>query len=206
MKVTDVKTAQLLCDYKVTHHLAPFLATECTAAEAAVSLRVSKQRMIYWINKLLKHGFLKFVRYDINEGHRAAVYRSVEDEYIVPFSLLGHDVVLDHIRSSHAIRFEQLDRSIARNLSRRASTVQLRVWRDAQGPFTALENPNNTEDYLGIVDETYPLWIDENDLSELHKDIRALLAKYYARSDRKKSKTALLYVGMAENPIWSTEL
>jgi hypothetical protein len=206
MLVTNPTIARALCDFKVVHHLAPFLAKETTLSEAAALVRISKQRMSYWVNKLIKIGLIKFVRFEKQSRHQVAVYRSVEDEYIVPFSALSDSTFLDFVRSTHATRFEQLERSIARNMSRRAKSLQLRLWRDTRGPFHTIENPNDPEDTYGVADETYPLWLNREEIASLHKDIRALLAKYYALSDQSKSSTALLYIGLAENPLWSTEL
>ncbi len=206
MQVTDPTLVHALCDFKVVHHLSPFLAAESTLTQAAASLGITPQRMSYWINKLIKLGLIRFVRFDKQSRHQVAVYRSVEDEYVVAFAALGNAQLLDFVRSTHATRFEQLERSIARNLSRRAASLRLRLWRDERGPFHAIENPALPDDTMGVADETYPLWLNADEIGALHRDIRALLAKYYALSDRTKSATALLYIGLAENPLWSTEL
>jgi hypothetical protein len=206
MQTTDPVIVQALCDFKVVHHLSPFLAKEATLSEASTLLGITSQRMSYWIGKLIKLGLIKFVRFEKQSRHQVAVYRSMEDEYVVPFSLLGDGALLDFVRSTHATRFEQLERSMARNLSRRSASLQLRMWRDERGPFYAIENPRDATDTFGVADEIYPLWLDRDEIDALHREIRAMLAKYYALSDRKKSSTALLYIGLAENPLWSTEL
>jgi hypothetical protein len=205
-KVKPPSTATLLCDHRLRHHLAPFLACENTLAGAAQMLRVSPQRMSYWIHKLLKAKLLKFVRYDQRSHHRSAVYRSVEDAYTVPLAQLD-DADLQHLlASTQDLRFKQLQKSMLRNLMRAKDRLQLRLWHDGSGPFETVENPRDPDDHFGMASETYPLFLQPEELRQLHRDLRALLANYYALSDRSKPAPVVLYIGLTENPIWSTEL
>jgi hypothetical protein len=206
MKATPTSAAKLLCDHRSRHYLAPFLGRENTLAGAAEMLRVSPQRMSYWIGKLLKAKLLKFVRYDKQSRHQSAVYRSVEDAYTVPLAHLDEDDLQRLLTSTQNLRFKQLQMSMLRNLRRHKSRLQLRLWHDGSGPFETVENPNNPRDCFGIANETYPLFLASDEVTQLHHDLRALLTKYYALSDRSKSDPIVLYIGLAEDPIWSTQI
>jgi hypothetical protein len=198
--------ARALCDYRARHYLSPFLARENTLAGACEVLRVTPQRMSYWIAKLLKLRLLKFVRYDKQSRHRRAIYRSIDNAYTVPFSALDDADLARLLTSTQSVRFKQLQLSMLRNLRKHKARLQLRMWHDGSGPFDAIENPNASEDYFGIANETYPLFLDAHEVKQLHSDLRILLAKYYALSQRTKPAPVMLYIGLAEDPIWSTQV
>jgi DNA-binding transcriptional ArsR family regulator len=198
--------SRALCDYRARHYLAPFLARENTLTGACEALRVTPQRMSYWIAKLLKLGLLEFVRYEKQSRHRRAMYRSVEDAYTVPLSALDDADLARLMTSTQSVRFKQLQLSMLRNLRRHRRRLQLRLWHDGSGPFEAIENPHAPDDYFGTANETYPLFLEANEVKQLHSDLRILLAKYYALSQRTKPAPVMLYIGLAEDPIWGTQV
>jgi DNA-binding MarR family transcriptional regulator len=206
MLITDAKTADFLCDTESLRHLSPFLARECTLREAAQSLGISSQRMSYWVNKLVKLNLISFVRFEVTGRHRAAVYRSKHDEYSVPLSAVNEAVAMEILRSIQGPRFLQLQRSIARNFSARSRQAHLRIWRSEHGPFSRVENPNDATDFFGLTSEFRPLHLDASEVLELHRELRDLANRWFAKSSVEKKCSALLYCGVAEAPIPLSDL
>jgi hypothetical protein len=206
MQITDPVTAEFLCDTESLRHLAPFLARECTLREAAAMLRISQQRMSYWITKLVKLKLIAFVRFEKSGRHQASVYRSSHDEYSVPLSAVNESVALSMLHSIQGQRFSQLQRTMARNFTKRSRNARLRIWRSEKGPFTRVENPNDANDFFGLTSEFRPLNLDAAEVIELHRELRDLANRWFARSSPEKKCAALLYCGVAEAPIPLAEL
>jgi hypothetical protein len=192
-----------LTDYRVFLHLSPFLAQECTLSEAAKTLGISTQRMSYWVNKLMKFDLIRFVRFQKSARHQAAVYRSKQDSYVIPLSAVNESHARMFQRALQDQNFECLQQSIARNFSQHAKTAQLRLWRDSGGARFLVENPNNPDDFFGFTSHFTSLWLEQSEINALHAELRALHTRYRALSDRSKSKTALLYCGLVDNPVLS---
>ena len=89
--VKDPKAAAFLIDPVSSEHLAPFMMGEKSLAQAATELSISKSRMSYWVNKLLKFDFIRIVRVEKQGRHYASIYRSSADVFIVPLDLMTTD-------------------------------------------------------------------------------------------------------------------
>jgi hypothetical protein len=201
MLITDPLTVERLCEVKLLHHLAPFVARECTLPKAASELGITPQRMSYWINKFVRYKLIEFVRFEKQGRHQTAVYRSVHDEFVFDLAAVNEAHAMSLLQSIQGPRFEQLQRSIARNFTLRAEHAQFRIWRAESGVRSLLFNPNDANDTFGITSNFVQLWLDANDIEALHQELRDLCDRYLAKSDKRKSKTALLYCALADNQI-----
>jgi hypothetical protein len=206
MQITDASTAAFLCNTESLRHLAPFLARENTLRDAATSLGISQQRMSYWINKLIRLKLITFVSFEKRGRHRASVYRSTYDEFSVPLSAVNETVALDLLHAIQGQRFVQLQRSIARNFSKRSRNAQLRICRSESGPFYRVENPNDPNDLFGLTSEFRPLQLDADEIAELHREVRELAKRWMDRSSAEKQSAVLLYCGVAETPVSLNDL
>jgi hypothetical protein len=206
MPTAQSKLVDQMTDYRVFLHLSPFLAKESTLSQAAQALSISTQRMSYWVNKLIKYDLIQFVRFEKSVRHQAAVYRSKQDSYVIPLSAVNEEHARTFQRALQGENFERLQNSIARNFAKHAKNAQLRLWRDATGARFLVENPDNPSDFFGFTSYFVSLCLDASEINALHTELRALANRYRTISDSKKSKTAMLYCGLAENPILNAEL
>lgn len=67
-----------------TRFLQPFWGRECSLAEAARALEVSKSRMSYWMSKLLELDLIVKLRMEKRGEHQVPIYRSVADVFTFP--------------------------------------------------------------------------------------------------------------------------
>jgi hypothetical protein len=206
MRVTDPKLAEFFCDAMARRHLAPFLARDCTMREAAKEVKVTPQRMSYWINKMIALKVIKFVRFEKQGKQSAAVYRSTEDEFLIPLSVVNYSMAIDLQKAIQGAPFERLQRTIAKNFTERAKNSYMRVWRRDVGPFMRVENPDAPDDFFGYTSEFRPLFLDKDEIDALHRELRELAERWFAKSNTNKKHSATLYCGLAENPIPLSEL
>jgi spore coat protein U-like protein len=206
MQVTKPTVVHRLADYRVFLHLSPFLAKESTLAQAAQALGITTQRMSYWVNKLIKFDLIQFVRFEKSARHQAAVYRSKQDTYVIPLSAVNKAHAQIFQRALQGESFDRLQYSIARNFARHAKNAQLRLWRDTVGPRFLVENPDDPNDFFGFTSHFTLLTLDPPEIEALHIELRALSDRYRMLSNPKKSDAAILYCGLAENPILSSEI
>jgi hypothetical protein len=201
MLITDPFTIERLCEVKLLHHLAPFIARECTLPKAASELGLTAQRMSYWINKFVRYKLIAFIRFEKQGRRQAAVYRSVQDEFTFDLAAVNEAHAMNLLLAIQGPRFEQLQRSIARNFTLRAEHAQYRIWRTENGVRSLLFNPNDPDDTFGLTSNFFHLWLDADEIEALHQELRELGDRYLAKSDKRKAKTALLYCGLADNQI-----
>jgi hypothetical protein len=206
MRVTDPKMAEFFFDAMARRHVAPFLARECTLREAAKEAKVTPQRMSYWINKMIALKVIKFVRFEKQGKHSAAVYRSTQDEFLIPLSVINYSMAIELQKAIQGARFEQLQRTIAKNFTERAKNAYMRLWRRDVGPFMRVENPVAADDYFGYTSEFRQLFLDKDELGALHRELRELAERWYKKSDQTKKHSATLYCGLVENPVPLSEL
>jgi hypothetical protein len=202
MRVTDPVLAEHLCNFQVRRHLGHFVGRENTAAGVAAILGVSTQRMIYWINKLLKCGLLKFVRFEKRGNRRIAVYSSSEPEYVVPLAIISNKGINDFVHSSSVAVIEQLNQSFAKSFINNAPMIQLRIGYKAVGPFLSVEDTRDPlRDGTGGTCRSHQLSLNDDEVAQLQVDIKTLFDRYYALSDKSKKRATLIYIGFAEDRV-----
>jgi DNA-binding transcriptional ArsR family regulator len=82
--IDKTDTAAFICDGEKTKYLVPFIGTDCTLAEAATKLNLSKSHMSYWLNQLLNLGLICEQRTEKRGRYQVPIYRAVADVFIVP--------------------------------------------------------------------------------------------------------------------------
>jgi DNA-binding transcriptional regulator GbsR (MarR family) len=89
--ITDPKAAAFLIDPVSSEHLSPFMTGEKNLSQAAEELGISKSRMSYWVNKLLKFKFIKLARVEKQGKHHVSIYKASADVFMVPLDLMTTD-------------------------------------------------------------------------------------------------------------------
>ena len=98
--ITDPKAAAFLIDPVNSEHLSPFMMGEKSLAQAAEALGISKSRMSYWVNKLLKLNFIKLARVEKQGKHNVSIYKASADVFMVPLDLMTTDPNKDVFESA----------------------------------------------------------------------------------------------------------
>jgi DNA-binding transcriptional regulator GbsR (MarR family) len=93
-----------------------FVDREVTLATAAKFYGISKQRMSYWINKMIALKVIKFARFEKQGKHSAAAYRSTHDEFQVPLNIINNSMAIELEKGLQGLRLKQLRCTIAKNL------------------------------------------------------------------------------------------
>ncbi|MGL4230455.1 MAG: hypothetical protein ACRCWJ_03735, partial [Casimicrobium sp.] len=185
MLVSDPLTIERLCEVKLLHHLAPFVARECTLPQAASELEITSRRMSYWVNKFVNYKLIQFVRFEKHGRHQAAVYRSVHDEFVFNLAAINEEHAMGLLQAIQGPRFEQLQRSIARNFTRRGKHAQFRIWRAESGVRSLLFNTKDANDTFGLTSNFYQLSLSADDIEALHRELRELCFRYLEKSDKR---------------------
>lgn len=92
--------AKLLSDPVAVTYLAPFLARERSASEAAEELGVEIDTLLYRIRTFLTADLLEIVREVPRAGRPIKIYRTVADGFFVPFELTDFAEVEEQAREA----------------------------------------------------------------------------------------------------------
>jgi DNA-binding transcriptional ArsR family regulator len=82
--IDSSEAAGFVCNSEKNKYLRLFMGADCTLAEAATKLKLSKSHMSYWLNQLLKLGLICEERTEKRGRYQVPVYRAVADVFIVP--------------------------------------------------------------------------------------------------------------------------
>ena len=77
--IHDASTAQFFADFARIGRLEPFMLRECSLAEAAAQLGISKSLMGYWVKIMLERGLIA-VEKMLEPGRAGLVKAEVNDE------------------------------------------------------------------------------------------------------------------------------
>jgi hypothetical protein len=111
--VTDAEQARLLTAPRSKEFFKPFLARECSVAQAAQALGCDLNTMLYRVKTLLKAGLVEVVREDERKGRAVKVYRSVHDAYFIPFALTPYATLEERLKVQGEPIFSALLRAYA---------------------------------------------------------------------------------------------
>jgi Integrase core domain len=202
MMIDEPKVADFLRRPEALVCLGPFVARERTVRAAADELAIPVERLNYWVRKFAKHKLIEFVRYEKTQRHRAAVYRSVDDEFTIPHNVNDFHDALRIIKSMHQTSFELLQRSYARGMESVLRGGHIRFYRDANGRTRFITSEPVSARQVGFESIFQRLHLNADEIEALSKELDAVAAKWLAVSDREsKPKSALLYLGLAANPV-----
>jgi hypothetical protein len=183
--VTNPLARRFISERTSCRMLLHFVEKETTLAQAADFYKISKQRMSYWINKMLDLRLIKVVRTErAANGSQQAVYTSIAPKLRVRRT----DITAAEWRETAALYTkgvwdDALDSAIY--ASRNSGIDALRIFRDkkTQTIFTYFgrnENMTGESDYCL---NTGWARLNEADYRAFQKDIRELVERYTAKKD-----------------------
>jgi hypothetical protein len=86
--VNDSSTAQFFADFARIGRLEPFMLRECSLAQAAAQLQISKSLMGYWVKIMLERKLIGVVRVEQRGRHRVPIYAATAHSFVVPMELI----------------------------------------------------------------------------------------------------------------------
>jgi hypothetical protein len=86
--IHDSKTAQFFADFTRIGRLEPFMLGECSLAEAAAQLHISKSLMGYWVKIMLELDLIRVVCTEKRGRHHVPIYATTSSTFDVPMDLI----------------------------------------------------------------------------------------------------------------------
>ncbi|UQN09395.1 hypothetical protein [Deinococcus sp. QL22] len=198
-RLDDPEVAGVLADAQSRQYFEPFIWRERRVIDVAAELGVTKNAMLYQVNKLLSLGLLEVTRSEARAGRAIRYYRSSSQGYFVPFTATSAE-------SIHALYESSLDhtrRSVLSLLTRAWSTLAedprwfgLYTYGDEQGLKShallpvrpaSLASPDQgmlqcllQGDVPAIWDNTAPVSLSREHAKQLQRELHDLHVKYQA--------------------------
>jgi hypothetical protein len=104
--ILESKTTRFFADFNRICRLEPFMLAECSLAEAAMQLHISKSLMGYWIKIMLELDLIRVVRTEKRGRHHVPVYATTSSTFDVPMDLIP-EVSNETWLERNATEFEQ---------------------------------------------------------------------------------------------------
>ena len=159
-------------------HLSPFMDQECSLAEAAQVLEISKSRMSYWVNKLLEMGLIEVLRIEKRGKHRVPIYRSVAEVFRVPLTLIP----LTSGESLLEVQRLKFDQQLEESLIQvgRMNPQNWHIRFSLEGTFWRLDLLPNDRDKesLELVNEWGRLRLSKAQAKTFRQELMALVKRY----------------------------
>ena len=134
-RVSNIAAAEFLVTAQSFRFLEPFLAKSNTVSNAAGLLKVDISSLLYRVKQMRALGLLEVTRIETRAGRAVRHYRSVRDEFFVPFALTSADT-LRSLSAQFTAEFQQMfDAAFGATLERRgaAHDLGIRIWRNPDG-------------------------------------------------------------------------
>jgi DNA-binding MarR family transcriptional regulator len=180
-------------------HLNPFVAGEKSLSQAAEELGISKNRMNYWVKKLLELNLIAVVRVEKRGRHRVTVYRSTADVFIVPVELLPTNSDEDIFQL--ATFEEKVKRSLADFKNAYMKDWQLRYQLFNGMALLKIEPPENRSEDLKVVNSWGQLNLSEQQAEAFRRDLEQVLERYAKQAQNNGGKSFLYRMVVVEEEL-----
>ena len=105
--VRDHLGVDLLLKVNALRHLTPFLQNEHTLGSAARAVGVPASSLAYWVQRFLKAGLIEVTRVEPRAGKPIPHYRSVSNEFQVPFNAMPPGMRDEFLMRGRKFAFDQ---------------------------------------------------------------------------------------------------
>ncbi|MFB9994788.1 hypothetical protein ACFFLM_22800 [Deinococcus oregonensis] len=196
-RLDDPQAASVLADARSRRYLEPFIWRERRITEVARELGVTKNAMLYQVNKLLRLGLLEVTRTEARAGRAIRSYRSSSPRYFVPFTATTAESIAALYQSS----LDNAHRSVLTLLTQAWSALAedprwfgLYTSGDEQGLHSHVllpvrptgEEPASTgllqwlleDDVPALWDNTAPVQLSRENAKRLQRELHDLHLKY----------------------------
>jgi len=112
-EVTTEQQASWLSTPSKRRFLLPFLGRDCTIKAASAETGCTLEVMYYRVQQLQRAGLVRMVRQEARRGRAVKHYRTVADQFFVPYTRMALDSLEDEVRAQWQVPLRQLSRGIA---------------------------------------------------------------------------------------------
>ena len=202
LTVVTAEAAELLTDPLKQRYLEPFLARDCTVAQAARELGVTANSLLYRVKLLQAAGLLRVVREVPRAGRTLKVYRSVADAFYVPFALTKAETLEALFLKLDTPLQTLFYQNVAYVMAQTETEIGLTVWRAGEadvrtrisGGLGALFDPLRPDVPSVLPFWSPEVWLEPGDAKALLRELIDLIGRYHHRGGRQRY---LLHLGLA---------
>ncbi len=188
--IDNAEAAQFFTHALNVDYLTPFVIGEKSLAQAAQELNISKNRMNYWVKKLLELHLIEVVRVEKRGRHRVAIYQATADRFTVSVRLLPTDSDEDIFQL--AAFEEKIKKSLADFKNAHMQDWQLHYELVNGAAQLTIRPPGESITDLKVVNSWGHLDLTEAQVEGFRGDINRVL-KRYARASQKNQGKSFLY-------------
>lgn len=199
--ITDPATARYFSDFHALPYLRPFLARECTVADAATQLQVTRQRMNYWVNKMLRAKLIGPVRTQTHAGRPVLVYRTTHDSFVLHFSQLPHATIeglMDFLVGQWW--WERFKRAFTRAWEPGLKQGRLRTYREG-GVGTIEPLPQTPKVDEAIDNHWRVMMLKSEQVAQFRQELVGLIDRYSELIDPNAAETIIVHVGVVQEAL-----
>jgi DNA-binding MarR family transcriptional regulator len=170
-------------------YLTPFVLAEKSLADAAQELNISKNRMNYWVKKLLELQLIETVRVEKRGRTHVSIYRATAERFVIPIRLLPTDSDEDIFQL--AAFEERVKRSLADFKNTYMQDWQLHYELVNDKAALMIKPPEHTKEDLNVVNSWGQLTLTEGQAEAFRRDIYHVLERYLKASQKNQGKSFL---------------
>jgi DNA-binding transcriptional ArsR family regulator len=191
--INHAEAALFLLDGHKNRFVVPFLGLECSLAEAARAMGVSKSRMSYWVGRMLELGLIRVVRVEKRSRYNVPIYRSVADVFVFPIDLIPVESDEALLALQFGDFFPRAIRSLAMAGRKNADGWHVRVEREQGKVWVRILPEAGSLETAKLISEFGRLHLSEAQAAEMRREMRAVLNRFIGLSNSHSGKSHLYY-------------
>ncbi len=196
-KIIDTLTVAKFFTHAINvDHLTPFVAGEKSLAEAAQELNISKNRMSYWVNKLLELDLIYTVRIEKRGKHHVSIYQATAERFVIPIALLPSDSDEDIFQL--AIFDEKVKRSLADFKHTHMKDWLLHFELVSGEAQLKIEPPQGHKEKLKVVNSWGQINLSDKQAEAFQDELNHILEHYLKVSKKNQGKRFLYKMILVE--------
>jgi hypothetical protein len=189
-RIDSPQSAQFFTHAINVDYLTPFVRGEKSLAEAAQELSISKNRMNYWVKKLLELHLIQVVRFEKRARHRVSIYQATADRFVVPVGLLPTDSDEDIFQL--AAFEERVKHSLADFKNTYMQDWQLHYELVNGRAILTIKPPGGSKEDLKVLNSWGQLTLTEAQAKTFRREINRIIERY-AKASQKNQGESFLY-------------
>jgi hypothetical protein len=199
-RINTLEAAQFFTHAINVDYLTPFVLGEKSLAQAADELNISKNRMNYWVKKLLELCLIEVVGVEKQNRHNVSIYRATADRFVIPVHLLPTDSDEDIFQL--AAFEEKVKHSLADFKNAHMQDWELLYELVNDMALLTIKPPEDRKEDLKVVNSWGQLTLTEAQAEAFRRDINRVL-KRYAKASQKHRGKSFLYkmIVVEEEPL-----
>ena len=177
-KVKSRVLAAILADGYKARFIHPFVAKDCSVAQAAKILQISKSNMSYWVKKYQDYGLLKVVREEKQGRNLTRIYRTTADKIEIDLDLIprkSDEAILD---ANMGHWWQMLKQSLAASGRKNVGDWTIRMFRMGNQVLTFIEPVEGGMEKARLANYWIRLQLSREDARSLRGEIVDMLERY----------------------------